>query len=110
MDPSLLKLIEHASGCKKEECQQTCLRMRSLLQHGITCKAKVSGKCQTCRRILNLLKLHAQYCTNTNCHVPRCGDIRVHLARLVTQQEQMQDRRQTSLVQEAIQRQMQNNT
>ena len=110
VDPSLLKLIEHASGCKKEECQQTCLRMRSLLQHGITCKAKVSGKCQTCRRILNLLKLHAQYCTNTNCHVPRCGDIRVHLARLVTQQEQMQDRRQTSLVQEAIQRQMQNNT
>ena len=95
IDPVLLKLIEHASGCVNPTCQPNCLRMRELLKHGATCKAKISGKCQTCRRVLGLLKFHAQLCRKDVCSVPRCKDIRDHLARA---RQAPADRRQTNLI------------
>lgn len=104
IDPALLKLIEHASACTLADCQQNCLRMRALLKHGSTCKSKISGKCPTCRRILGLLKIHAQLCTKEVCVVPRCKDIRDHLVRIRQQQNQLQDRRQTTLIESSLRR------
>ena len=53
------------------------LMMQEFLRHPSICTNRYQpGGCQTCSRVENMLKYHAQQCPNSNCNVPHCQDIR----------------------------------
>lgn len=75
-----MKLLLHASGCKNEHCPSAnCAKMKALLRHGAQCTQRATNGCPTCKRIWELLQLHAKQCQLTDgCPVPRCSDLKAH--------------------------------
>jgi hypothetical protein len=71
-------LLQHTATCRlSSNCpSQNCKKMRTTLMHGIQCKIKASGGCSTCKRIWNLLQIHASQCKVPQCPVPNCVAIR----------------------------------
>lgn len=55
--------------CKFEACKQ----LESLVRHFSGCKLSVSGGCPHCKRMWQLLELHARICADSNvCKVALC--------------------------------------
>lgn len=72
-----MQLLVHASSCQDPKCPHpSCVKVKMLFQHSLTCQTKATGGCQYCRRMWALLQLHAKSCTLTNCPVPRCRDLK----------------------------------
>lgn len=60
---------------KKEPCKRfsTCRCLQLLIKHFATCKKRVNGGCSKCKRMWQLLKLHASMCEQpAKCRVPLC--------------------------------------
>lgn len=75
-----LQLLVHASCCNAESCSsKNCLKMKDFLKHGNTCKDTIKKGCPLCKRIHNLLQLHARQCKLERCPVPKCREIREHV-------------------------------
>ena len=63
------ELKEDQKACKYEGCKG----LESLLRHFSGCKLRVSSGCSHCKRMWQLLELHARLCANSNaCRVPQC--------------------------------------
>jgi len=93
-----IQLIEHASRCVSPTCTSSnCLKMKSYLKHGKTCKQKASGGCKICKRIWTLLRIHAQKCKESVCPIPQCMAIRERIRQLAKQQQAMDDRRRQAM-------------
>jgi E1A/CREB-binding protein len=92
-----LQLLNHASecnGCKS----RNCAKMKEFLRHGVDCKAGgVKKGCPHCKRIYNLLHLHARGCRKENCPVRKCREIREHHRLLNLRQQNMDDRRRAMM-------------
>lgn len=89
-----IKLLEHSSICDSSQCNSAnCKKMKQYLQHSKECKTKQQGGCKVCKRILTLLKYHAQSCKNTKCPIPQCRVIRERIRMMARQQQAMDDRR-----------------
>jgi E1A/CREB-binding protein len=89
-----IQLLEHASVCDSTKCNSAnCKKMKQYLQHSKECKIKQQGGCKVCKRILTLLKYHAQSCKNTKCPIPQCRVIRERIRMMARQQQAMDDRR-----------------
>ena len=89
-----LQLLWHASSCSQKECKsKNCIKMRDFLRHGITCEKNQKGGCAICKRIGNLLTLHARSCRADKCPVPKCREIREQIRQMQMRQQQMDDRR-----------------
>jgi E1A/CREB-binding protein len=89
-----IQLLEHASVCDSTKCTSAnCKKMKQYLQHSKECKIKQQGGCKVCKRILTLLKYHAQSCKNTHCPIPQCRVIRERIRLMARQQQAMDDRR-----------------
>ncbi|CAA7407437.1 unnamed protein product [Spirodela intermedia] len=82
--------------CRSQHCQYpNCRKVKGLFRHGITCRTRASGGCVLCKKMWYLLHLHARACKESDCHVPRCRDLREHLRRL---QQQSDSRRRAAVM------------
>lgn len=62
-------LNEHQEPCHYEACKG----LESLVRHFAGCKLRVPGGCAHCKRMWQLLELHARLCVDPNvCRVPLC--------------------------------------
>ncbi|KAL3624659.1 hypothetical protein CASFOL_031327 [Castilleja foliolosa] len=78
----VLELLVHTPQCHTANCQyQNCRKLRGLFKHGMECKVRASGGCELCKKMWNLLQLHARACKESECNVPRCRDLKEHLRR-----------------------------
>ncbi|XP_021762060.1 BTB/POZ and TAZ domain-containing protein 1-like [Chenopodium quinoa] len=67
---------------KKEPCKRfsTCQGLQLLIKHFATCKKRVNGGCSRCKRMWQLLKLHASMCEQPgNCRVPLCRQFKLKM-------------------------------
>jgi hypothetical protein len=88
-----VRLLEHACYCQEESCStQSCDKMKLLVNHFRTCKESKTA-CQWCKRILLLVRLHAQRCTTERCQVAACSLLQERIRMLQQQQQLMDDRR-----------------
>jgi len=83
-----IQLIEHAVCCKLPKCDSNCAKMKKLLNHELECTVKVSGGCTLCKKVWNLIRIHAQQCENENCPVPQCRSIHERFYRLAVAKQQ----------------------
>jgi len=88
-----LELLVHSCTCKKQDCAESCRKMRELLAHVMSCPVRTQGGCRKCRRVWLLLQYHAKTCKAKDCPVPKCAQIRDALRLRQLQQLQMEDRR-----------------
>ncbi|GAB4827433.1 hypothetical protein Ancab_034318 [Ancistrocladus abbreviatus] len=76
----LLDVLLHASQCQSTASHpcpdQNCLLLRKLFAHARACKVRVSGGCPHCKKTWYLLMTHTRSCTDSNCSVPRCVDLK----------------------------------
>lgn len=66
---------EEYSCQKKLPCSKfdTCQGLQLLITHFSTCKKRVKGSCSQCKRMWQLLRLHASICDQPDdCRVPLC--------------------------------------
>ncbi|KAK4367669.1 hypothetical protein RND71_011461 [Anisodus tanguticus] len=81
----LMSVLVHASQCRatpSNPCSYSaCLKIRQLFQHAKRCNVRVPGGCEFCRRTWSLLHFHSKTCQDISCLVPRCKDIKKHVAR-----------------------------
>lgn len=98
----MLDLLVHASQCRFPHCQYpNCRKVKGLFRHGIQCRVRASGGCVLCKKMWDLLQLHARACKESECRVPRCKDLREHLRRL---QQQSDSRRRAAVMEMMRQR------
>ncbi|KAG2319822.1 hypothetical protein Bca52824_013035 [Brassica carinata] len=99
----MLDLLVHATLCRRAtNCQYpNCRKVKSLFRHGLGCQRRASGGCVLCRKMWYLLQIHARACKESNCAVPRCGDLKEHLRRL---QQQADSRRRAAVMEMMRQR------
>ena len=92
-----VRLLEHASYCDNEQCPtQSCEKMKLLINHFRTCRENKTA-CQWCKRIMLLVRLHAQRCTRERCDVPACRLLQERMRMLQQQQQAMDDRRRQAM-------------
>nr|XP_016462187.1 PREDICTED: probable histone acetyltransferase HAC-like 1 isoform X1 [Nicotiana tabacum] len=81
----LMGVLVHASQCRatpSNPCSYSgCLKIRKLFQHASRCNVRVPGGCELCFKTWSLLHWHSQTCQDFSCLVPRCMDIKKHVAR-----------------------------
>lgn len=66
-------LNEHQEPCNYEACKG----LESLVRHFAGCKFRVPGGCVHCKRMWQLLELHARLCADSNvCRVPLCKNFK----------------------------------
>ncbi|XP_073286278.1 histone acetyltransferase HAC1-like isoform X1 [Primulina huaijiensis] len=98
----MLNLLVHASMCRFPNCQYpNCRGVKGLFLHARTCKKRAAGGCVPCRRMWRILQIHSQACKESECLVPRCRDLRVHMKRL---QQQSESRRRAAVMEMMRQR------
>ncbi|CAM8948547.1 unnamed protein product [Rhodiola kirilowii] len=98
----MLDLLVHASQCRSLLCQYpNCCKVKGLFRHGMTCKTRASGGCGVCKKMWYLLRIHARECKESECHVPRCRDLKIHMKRL---QQQSDSRRRAAVMEMMRQR------
>ena len=75
---------ESGGGCQDPFCK----KIKDLFAHARQCEAaqKQAG-CQLCRRLMQLVHLHARKCNASNCLVPKCNAFRAMLRRRVAAQD-----------------------
>lgn len=57
-----------------------CEGLQQSIKHYATCKKRVDGGCMRCKRMLQLLKLHASICDQSdNCRVPLCRQFKLKM-------------------------------
>lgn len=90
-----MQLLQHAAQCvDAKECKsRNCLKMKEFLKHDQTCQIKAAKGCNICKRIQNILQLHARSCKVDNCKVPSCTQIKDYLKQIEMRQQLMDDRR-----------------
>ncbi|KAF3676631.1 hypothetical protein FXO37_05230 [Capsicum annuum] len=89
----MLDLLLLNSQCHFPHCPYpNCRKVKGLLRHGIQCKIRLSRGCVLCKKMWYLLQLQARaYKDSSDCHVPRCRDLKQHL-RWLQQQSDSQRR------------------
>ncbi|CAH1421203.1 unnamed protein product [Lactuca virosa] len=66
-------LNKHQDPCNYEACKG----LESLVRHFAGCKLRVPGGCVHCKRMWQLLELHARLCVDSNvCRVPLCKNFK----------------------------------
>ncbi|GKD02345.1 histone acetyltransferase HAC1-like protein isoform X3, partial [Tanacetum coccineum] len=74
---AVLDTLMHASQCDVTTCSyKDCITMRRLFYHAKRCSIRVRGGCNFCQRVWRILKEHSQICTDSDCKIPRCMDIK----------------------------------
>uniref|UniRef100_A0A1I7XW87 histone acetyltransferase n=1 Tax=Steinernema glaseri TaxID=37863 RepID=A0A1I7XW87_9BILA len=71
-----LKILDHASRCKKASCNGvSCRRMKVIIGHSRICEKR--GECSACRQLLALCFQHVSQCQDkVECEVVYCNHLR----------------------------------
>jgi E1A/CREB-binding protein len=86
-----MELLVHATTCRAQNCgSPNCTKVKHLFRHATACPVKAGGGCQLCRKMWTLLQVHSKGCTETDCPVPRCRDLKEYRRRA---QDQVEERR-----------------
>ncbi|WVZ61083.1 hypothetical protein U9M48_011009 [Paspalum notatum var. saurae] len=76
--------LVHASRCfDPRNCtHKVCLTLKKLFFHGVRCgiRARNQRGCMKCVFMWKILLSHSKDCTNVDCSVPRCRDIKAYMA------------------------------
>ncbi|CAL1390543.1 unnamed protein product [Linum trigynum] len=67
---------------KSQPCSKfsTCQGVQLLIKHFAACKKRVNGGCSRCKRMWQLLRLHASICDqHDSCKVPLCRQFRLKM-------------------------------
>ncbi|XP_048230017.1 histone acetyltransferase HAC12-like isoform X2 [Ricinus communis] len=79
----LLYVLQHASQCRTtngEPCSYpNCLLVRRLLYHASNCTIRIRRGCPGCIKAWKILWIHAKFCRQADCCVPRCRDLKSHM-------------------------------
>ena len=87
-------LLHSARDCVGKKCaSKNCEKMKEFLRHEPTCPVGTKKGCPTCKKVLNLLNLHARNCRVDDCPVPKCKEIKEKTRQNQLKQRQMDDRR-----------------
>ncbi|VDM34683.1 unnamed protein product [Hydatigera taeniaeformis] len=87
---SCIAALVHANQCRDANCRMaTCIQMKRVLAHLRACPKRSSGTCPLCRQLISMCCLHAKACTEEQCQVPLCPQLKDRL-----RQQQIQKRRQ----------------
>ncbi|KHJ49440.1 hypothetical protein D918_00566 [Trichuris suis] len=90
-----IQSLVHACQCRDANCRRlSCMKMKRVVQHTKTCKKRHNGTCPVCKQLMALCCFHARTCTEQNCMVPFCLNIRQKLAE---QQVQLRKRAQRDM-------------
>lgn len=74
---AVMDVLMHASGCQKVPCPNVeCMTMRRLFYHAARCAIRARGACKYCLKVWRILKEHSKICTDSDCKIPRCMDIK----------------------------------
>ena len=94
-----LTLLVHASACTLgKDCKSRhCQKMKEILMHVQLCKIQAKNGCPICKRIQNLIPLHARNCRLERCSVPGCREIKEHLRQNAMRQQNMDDARRSMM-------------
>ncbi|KAL0743803.1 hypothetical protein Bca4012_085316 [Brassica carinata] len=66
----LRAVLLHVMTCCTSQCQYPmCRIVKLLIRHGVTCKNRA---CNTCKRMWDLLRMHARSCRDPQCTIPKC--------------------------------------
>jgi len=80
-----LALIEHAASCQLQPAacpEKLCRKIRQLFLHAHKCEQDGTLlSCNVCRRLLQLVSMHARQCKKADCQVPKCKDFKVMMQR-----------------------------
>ncbi|KAI4963652.1 hypothetical protein ZWY2020_011244 [Hordeum vulgare] len=82
-----LEGLVHSSKCfcAARNCSfKLCFIMKKLFFHGVRCDIRNRGGCQKCIFMWKLLLTHAKHCSDMECSVPRCRDIKAFFTRKTT--------------------------
>ncbi|KAF8755803.1 hypothetical protein HU200_011275 [Digitaria exilis] len=84
MEKDYVEGLVHASRCfDPSNCNlQVCLTLKKLFFHGVRCdvRAHNRGGCNKCIFMWKLLLWHSKHCSDVDCMVPRCRDIKGYMA------------------------------
>ncbi|GAB2288829.1 hypothetical protein Dimus_023140 [Dionaea muscipula] len=71
-------IVLHVFRCCTSDCCVTpnCRTLKKLIDHSHKCQIRFSGGCQCCRKLFSLLVNHAKICTDSDCGVPYCRDLK----------------------------------
>jgi len=76
-----IKALEHAAYCDDKQCNTIgCVKIKRVLSHKLNCIRKVDGCC-ICRQFIALCCYHAKRCSNSQCIVSYCSDIKTRILR-----------------------------
>jgi E1A/CREB-binding protein len=90
-----IQSLVHACQCRDANCRRvTCHKMKKVVQHTKLCKKRQHTNCPVCKQLIALCCYHAKHCSQTNCAVPFCSNIRLKLQ----EQKRLQNRRADMLM------------
>ena len=95
--PRELSLLLHCSSCAG--CpSNTCARFKMMITHVEQCGRRAEGGCDTCRRMLTVLALHARSCRlqGSACPVRQCAELKERMRRSGSSQQAMDARRRAA--------------
>ena len=77
-----IKTLVHACTCRDDaNCQDpSCSRMKRVVAHTLQCTRKVNGGCPICKQLIALCCYHAKICSDSNCPVYFCQNIKAKQA------------------------------
>eukprot|EP00611_Tribonema_gayanum_P029856 TRINITY_DN812_c0_g1_i2.p1 TRINITY_DN812_c0_g1~~TRINITY_DN812_c0_g1_i2.p1 ORF type:complete len:188 (-),score=24.16 TRINITY_DN812_c0_g1_i2:679-1242(-) len=90
-----MQLLAHAVECVNPDCPSTnCRRIKALMSHLQTCPSSAQGvECDVCKRVRELVSIHARQCDEQGCKVPGCDAMRQQMRAATKQQEEKDARR-----------------
>ncbi|XP_003376358.1 putative bromodomain protein [Trichinella spiralis] len=90
-----MQSLVHACQCRDANCRRlSCHKMKRVVQHTKVCKKRQVGHCPVCKQLVALCCFHARTCSEPNCSVPFCQNIR---QKLNEQQLQLRKRAQREM-------------
>ena len=77
-----IKSLVHATSCRNDaNCHEpSCNRMKRVVTHTRQCTRKSNGGCPICKQLIALCCYHVKICSESNCPVIFCQNIKAKLA------------------------------
>ncbi|CAD5223453.1 unnamed protein product [Bursaphelenchus okinawaensis] len=65
---NFVHVLQHASKCKSTSCRGSCMRMKLVMEHFVTCQ-----QCEVCRKFFSAVFYHSSHCGKKDCKTLYCN-------------------------------------
>ncbi|GFT91004.1 hypothetical protein NPIL_15581 [Nephila pilipes] len=69
--------LEHARICTNTACLSECDFMKRVFSHARNCLVILKGTCAICKQLITQNYFHAPLCTDRNCLLPYCANVKL---------------------------------